>query len=659
MRWTWAAAAWLSACGAAGDLALLPAAPVAPVLFAGVATRAEAPVDPPPTARLEAAAVVATGALDLDGTLRVAEPLESRGRREASAYIEPLIMPLAERAYPRIASKARGSISIGTVTGGFLVNGAELPYEGRHHRVLQKVAERHTRFATDEMRDLLLCAAEKVGKAHPGHKMHLGNLARQGGGLVPWSVSHHNGRDADVAFYARDRHGRIAQPEHLYHFNRRLQATDAPAPTEFDVPANWTLVKALVTGCPGPSLQRLFIAGWLREPLLQYAKKQKEDKEIIAKVAGILAQPRRALAHNDHLHLRIGCAPDDETEGCLDASRAPAEAVGRAPGVQHRLPAIRTALKSVEPQTRAGALYLLGLYRDAGSSSAVLRALSDDEPAVRKAAVQTLLDLRPDGGALALSKALDQEHHPEVMATGLQALVQLDALDLVARRFADERNLQAPIGSLAVPDVNVRRLAVELLSESASLAVARAAVPLLADADLGVREAARYTLGRIVHRTTFDIALELALPLPASLLAETAVPAVAPPSELMSSETGGVAEAALWQRFFDSLPVGIDRDTVALSGMQRQGLAVQVLGREALPELVRALSLGGPARDSAARFIERIVQFRPVIGRGARSQPASFWGTWLVQKRYLLALPAMAATSAASGASAPLAAEPD
>ncbi len=190
-----------------------------------------------------------TEANETEGDFRVTESSHREDRKSLDEGLHPLVMPLGEQPYPRLASRAKGSISVGTVTGGFLVQAAEITQEGAHHRILTKVSDRQTRFTTDEMRDLLMCAAKSVDREVRGQKLGIGNLSRQGGGPLPWSVSHHNGRDGDLAFYARAPNGSVATPEHLYHFGRDLQAADAPSPMRFDTAANWYLVRALLT-CP-------------------------------------------------------------------------------------------------------------------------------------------------------------------------------------------------------------------------------------------------------------------------------------------------------------------------------------------------------------------------------------------------------------------------
>ncbi len=579
-------------------------------------------------------------ALEVDGDYRTEEPGRHFTRRDLDEELHPLVMPLVEAAYPRLHSTAKGSISVGTVTTGFLVDGASFEEEGPTHRILAKIVDRQTNYTTDEMHDVVLCASKAVAKEFPGHKLGLGNFSRKGGGPLPWSVSHHNGRDADLAFYARTPNNKIAVPEHLYHFNHHLDASDAPEPMHFDTPANWALLKGLVTCGKHLDIQHLFMAPWLKSAVLEYAKKQKEKKEIILQVANLVSQPKKALTHNDHLHIRIDCPSDDDSDGCLSASRAGAAAIGQARGVRARLTALRGDLQAKSAQTRAGAAYLLGLYRDSDAVPHLEKLLRDEALAVRRAALLALLDWQPNGCVAAIDAAVEKESDPGQIALALRGLVQLDALELVQKRFVDQRVL--PSTDFATPTLTVRQLAVDLLSESNSLGVARAVVALLDDKDERVREVARNTLGRITNHRTADLVVDLA----GANLIEIGGPL--PPE----------AEKSLWQRFFDGLASDTTAQDVALSGFALQGVALASLERTALPDLVRALRLPFPFRDNAARWIEKVAQYKPAVGRGSRSHPATFWPLWLVQK-HMISASAIAAVTPASTGGGGLAADSD
>ena len=487
------------------------------------------------------------------------------------------------------------------------------------------------------MRDLLLCAAKQVAREWKGQRLGIGNLSRQGGGPLPWSVSHHNGRDGDLAFYARTPTGAPAVPEHLYHFGRNLDADDSPTPMRFDVGANWSLVKALLT-CPNrPDIQHLFMASWLRDAVLAHARQKKEPKELIALAANVVAQPHGALPHDDHLHIRIGCTADDQTEGCLDASRAPADAVGKSPGVQARMGQVRAALRSGRAETRAGAVRLLSLWRDDASVGAVEKLLLDHVLTVRLAAARALAEWKPSGAVAAISAALDQEADPSVALAELRALMQLDAVDAVVARLQDFRVMDSD--RFDVPSVIVRKSAAELLADTASFDVARAVVPLLTDERLDVRTAARQTLTRIANRTTADLLAEPAMLQTLGL--ETM-------ADLAAENIAHELERVVWNEFLTQVADGVSRDAVALQALARRGIKVGSLDRGALPDLVRALLLPSPYRENAARWIERIAAQKPVISKLSRANPAQFWPAWLVAKR-LVSPSAVAGVAPAGG----------
>lgn len=556
----------------------------------------------------------------LADNVRDSEPIARGTRRSAEQRVEPGVMPLHAPRHAYVASSVRGSASIGTVTGGRIAQSAELPPLGDHHQILAKVAPRNTRFTTDELRDLLLCAAQKVQADHPGQKLQLGNLSRMGGGPLLWSVSHQNGRDADLAFYTRSPDGQIAFADHLYHFGANLQSTDSPQPLVFDVAANWSLVKGLLT-CDGPPIQHLFIANWLKRPLLDYAQKRKEDKELIARAAAILHQPRNAQPHHDHLHLRIACSGDDRAEGCLQAARAPAEAIGQSEGVRARLPAVRALLNATTADKRMDAVSLLVLYRDAVSLPQLRSLLRDSQPAVRAHTARELLAWAPEGLAQDLDLALAVETDPSAAAWQLAGLLQLGAAERLVARLHDPRTLTPGQGQWAAPTVAIRGLAASLLAETGSLDVAQTVVPLLADADPLVRHHARQTVQRIVNLSTEDLAAER---LPQLALGGLPAGAALAPD----------VERDLWRGFFAALPAGTDRDALALRHLdQKVAATVGPLDRSALPGLVHALALPAPYRDNAARWIAKVVRYFPAAGRGARSQPLAFWGQWLVSRR--------------------------
>lgn len=534
---------------------------------------------------------------------RAADHRRPASRRGESAEIDAETMPIWRRPHPRIATHVRGSIAIGTVTEGFLVAPAELEIDGKHHYILEQIVPRNTRFTTDEMRGLLLCAAKKVHRKHRDQRLGLGNLSRAGGGDVPWSVSHNNGRDADLAFLARTPAGKAAVPDHLYHFGRDLVAHDAPAPMVFDVAANWTMVRSLLECSEQRKvhIDYLFAANWLQRAMLRYARAAEEPDAVIARARRILHQPRRAAAHADHLHLRIGCPKDDLQEGCLDKSRAPSNAIGKAAPVRRRLPAVRRALGHADPARRRGAAELLGLYQDAASSPALQRALADASAPVRRAAAEALLAIDADAARKPLRAMLEKESDPTVASAVLRGWLQAGDHGSLLRMLTDPRALRYADGTPLL----VRSFVATLLGHTNELAPLRSLVAMLRDPAHAARTAARAALERLTNRATVDLALE----------------------------RGDAAdEAAIWERFVRSIPKKAERIDVVLQGFVRRGLPVGGVSRGEVVRLAAALALPPPYSDNAVILLGRALRYQPEDGRGARATPQAFWMPWLERR---------------------------
>jgi penicillin-insensitive murein endopeptidase len=222
------------------------------------------------------------------------------------------------------------SVSIGNFTRGALRRGSRLPVKGEGFVVPALWAARDSSWGTDEMVRLIRGAARRVAREYPGAVLSVGDLSLRGGGDSVLHRSHENGRDADLIFYAVDGQGKPAPPaDSMPRYGLGdLRARD-PGPQDhgvvygafserwFDVPRNWALVRALVTQSE-TEIQYLFIHQRLKERLLQHAAEIGEDPSIIERADALLHQPGDSLPHDDHLHVRIFCAPGDRSQGCSD-----------------------------------------------------------------------------------------------------------------------------------------------------------------------------------------------------------------------------------------------------------------------------------------------------------------------------------------------------
>ncbi|MCS6912725.1 MAG: penicillin-insensitive murein endopeptidase [Myxococcales bacterium] len=220
------------------------------------------------------------------------------------------------------------SVSVGTFTHGLLRHGARLPPSGPGYLVPPLWRARGANYTTDEMSLALQRVAWRVHREHPGGILGIADLSPPGGGDSQWHRSHENGRDADLIWYALDPQGRPVPPgDSMPRYDARLQARPprptpgvqfAPiSPRRFDVVRNWALVRALLTE-PAIEVQYLFCHRRLRQVLLEHARRIGEEDDLIERAEVLLHQPGDSLPHDDHLHVRIFCAPSDRPFGCRD-----------------------------------------------------------------------------------------------------------------------------------------------------------------------------------------------------------------------------------------------------------------------------------------------------------------------------------------------------
>jgi penicillin-insensitive murein endopeptidase len=83
-----------------------------------------------------------------------------------------------------------------------------------------------------------------------------------------------------------------------------------------DVGREWLVVKALVTSREA-NVQWLFVARWLEALIIEHARARGEDPELVWYAESVLLQPGDSAAHDDHLHLRVACTPEEALAGCL------------------------------------------------------------------------------------------------------------------------------------------------------------------------------------------------------------------------------------------------------------------------------------------------------------------------------------------------------
>ncbi|MBN1946474.1 MAG: penicillin-insensitive murein endopeptidase [Bradymonadales bacterium] len=389
------------------------------------------------------------------------------------------------------------SVSIGTVTEGFLVNAAELFLPAPHIRVCQRQLFRNLRFTTDEMLSLLFDAARAVEEQFAGSTLWLGNLSRRGGGDIPYSVSHNSGRDADLAYYFCDEQGVALDPPDLLTVGPDLRASDLDRVYLFDVPRNWALVRALLSH-PQVQVQFLFTANHLKRALLAHAALQGEPPQLLERASTVMLQPGRTNPHDDHLHIRIYCSQEDIGGGCVNIGRVHPWVETYPQARSRRIAQVHRFLDHDDPAVRAAAVARLTLLDSRDDLGRITRLLRDRSSLVR---IEVLRAIQEMGGQADVDPVIERFHQevdPAVLIAALSTLGKLRgqrAEEFLIELLSRPERVVLPEG-----EVDLRALAVDALAERRSSGAVEALIGLLASDDPYLRARVIWALERITNR---------------------------------------------------------------------------------------------------------------------------------------------------------------
>jgi penicillin-insensitive murein endopeptidase len=161
-------------------------------------------------------------------------------------------------------------------------------------------------------------AAAAVDRQMPGGApLVLGDLSSPRGGQIPRHNSHRTGRDIDLLWYVTTPTGASVQNPG---FVQVLEDGLAHVPErdeylQLDLPRQWLLLKALLTD-PEIDVQWLFCSAPVEALLIEYARARQEPPDLVWHAETVLLQPGDSLAHDDHIHMRVACRPDEMVAGC-------------------------------------------------------------------------------------------------------------------------------------------------------------------------------------------------------------------------------------------------------------------------------------------------------------------------------------------------------
>ncbi|MFT3774982.1 MAG: penicillin-insensitive murein endopeptidase [Minicystis sp.] len=212
-----------------------------------------------------------------------------------------------------LAPAIRGSI--GVPHNGMITNAVALPKKGEGYALL-RTNDRN--WGNPRLVAAIQGAAKTVARARPGGaRLMVGDISARWGGQASGHRSHRTGRDADLLIYVLTPDGRSIESPGFVRFGPDgLGEIEKGKFVRVDVAREWQLVKALVTS-PEANVQWLFFARWLEALVIEYARARDEDPELIWHAESVLLQPGDSSAHDDHLHLRVACTPDEAIAGCL------------------------------------------------------------------------------------------------------------------------------------------------------------------------------------------------------------------------------------------------------------------------------------------------------------------------------------------------------
>lgn len=211
------------------------------------------------------------------------------------------------------------SVSFGPPGRGALVGAEVLPVRGEGYWMPPTWARRGLHHGTAEMVAFVVHLGRALQPLGLGRPLAVADLSPRRGGPSAWHRSHQTGRDVDLIFFARDAAGRPVVADVMRRFGGDGASVPGSGPRGvfFDDRANWALVQAVLEN-PVADVQYIFISDDLRLRVLDAARAAAAPPELVAAAAAVLRQPSDGLPHDDHMHVRLYCAPGDLPLGCAE-----------------------------------------------------------------------------------------------------------------------------------------------------------------------------------------------------------------------------------------------------------------------------------------------------------------------------------------------------
>jgi penicillin-insensitive murein endopeptidase len=211
-----------------------------------------------------------------------------------------------------LAPGLRGSV--GLPHSGVQTDATELPAKGPGYTRFRPRSP--TYWGSPRLVEAIQEVASTVDGALPGGApLVVGDLSAKGGGQIPRHNSHRTGRDVDLLFYVTTPAGVPVRSPGFVRFESDGMAELGSEYLRLDVERQWLLFKALLSS-RSVEVQWLFVSRDLEALIVDYALARETDLELVWQAETVMLQPGDSAPHDDHVHLRIACRPEEAVLGC-------------------------------------------------------------------------------------------------------------------------------------------------------------------------------------------------------------------------------------------------------------------------------------------------------------------------------------------------------
>ncbi len=554
------------------------------------------------------------------------------------------------REFPWLPGEdSTASVSVGDTSHGFLVGGREL-LENDAVAILPKQRDRGLRYGTEPIIEMIQAAGRALF-AETKTRLWVGNIGKQHGGDITWSVSHNSGRDADLAFCYMNHKGEPVDPPDLVPLNGEGLAKGQDL--RLDPKRTWLVIKGLLA-YPKAEVQYLFMAEGLKTQVLMHAAQSGESAELLLRAGTVIRQPVGSAPHNDHLHLRIFCTETDVLGGCVNTGSVhPTTKLYEAERRQFvKNTAARLGSAAADERKRAIQRLALLDAKEAANDIAAMLAAETGETDVREAAARALARLGGPTEVPILTKHFRRERDPLVRIAIIQAVGDIggrEAGRFLARAIGEPQ--QAPTHVLSAMGAAVELggpVLVSVLPQALELSETTLVPELFGqplppserEADALMTQLVAIEAAAKSERLEPVPRLIALLSDPRPLVRERAANALHMITNLSYHIPWKDGDAAVlergrarWKQAFERTR-GAPRNAWLALGFQAAGFQVRDINQSQAWELVRAVGSGSDYISfNAQRVLMRLTKHAPPSTEWSKGAACTYWLKWLRGRR--------------------------